>query len=73
MYLVLTAPSFLISPGLIQKAYSAKSERALKLGIGLNAVVLMLFAFVPVIFGMAARTAVPRCCQPERRPARRSS
>jgi SSS family solute:Na+ symporter len=59
MFLVLTAPSFLISPGLIQKAYSARSERALKLGIGLNAAVLMLFSFIPVIFGMAARTAVP--------------
>ena len=56
MFLVLTAPSFLISPGLIQKAYSARSESALKLGIGLNALVLMSFAFVPVIFGMAARS-----------------
>jgi SSS family solute:Na+ symporter len=64
MFLVLTAPSFLISPGLIQKAYSAKSERALKLGIGLNAMVLMLFAFVPVIFGMAARTALPQVASP---------
>jgi SSS family solute:Na+ symporter len=43
--------------GLIQKAYSASSERALKLGIALNAVVLMLFAFIPVIFGMAARAS----------------
>jgi SSS family solute:Na+ symporter len=49
---------------LIQKAYSAKSERALKLGIGLNAMVLMLFAFVPVIFGMAARTALPQVASP---------
>ena len=59
MFLVLTAPSFLISPGLIQKAYAARSEAALKIGIGLNALVLMSFAFVPVIFGMAARSAVP--------------
>ena len=59
MFLVLTAPSFLISPGLIQKAYGARSESALKIGIGLNALVLMSFAFVPVIFGMAARGAVP--------------
>ena len=57
MFLVLTAPSFLISPGLIQKAYSARSESALKVGIGLNALVLMSFALVPVIFGMAARSA----------------
>jgi SSS family solute:Na+ symporter len=59
MFLVLTAPSFLISPGLIQKAYSARSEPALKIGIALNALVLMTFAFVPVIFGMAARRSVP--------------
>jgi solute:Na+ symporter, SSS family len=64
MFLVLTAPSFLISPGLIQKAYSARSESALKLGIGLNALVLMSFAFVPVIFGMAARSAVPGVSSP---------
>jgi SSS family solute:Na+ symporter len=57
--LVLTGPSFLISPGLIQKAYGAKSERAVRIGIGLNAVVLILFAFLPVLFGMAARVTTP--------------
>ncbi len=59
MFLLLTGPSFIISPGLIQKAYGAKSERALRLGIGCNAVALMLFAFMPVLFGMAARVAIP--------------
>jgi SSS family solute:Na+ symporter len=59
MFLLLTGPSFIISPGLIQKAYGAKSERALRLGIGFNALALMLFAFLPVIFGMAARVAIP--------------
>ena len=57
--LVLTGPSFLISPGLIQKAYGASSERSVRLGIGLNAVVLILFAFLPVLFGMAARVTIP--------------
>ena len=57
--LILTGPSFIVSPGLIQKSFAAKSERAVRLGIGLNAVVLMLFAFLPVIFGMAARTTNP--------------
>jgi SSS family solute:Na+ symporter len=64
MFLVLTAPSFLISPGLIQKAYGARSESALKLGVGLNAVALMAFAIVPVLFGMAARTALPGIANP---------
>jgi solute:Na+ symporter, SSS family len=64
MFLVLTAPSFLISPGLIQKAYSAKSEHALRLGIGLNAIILIAFAVVPVMFGMAARTSLPGIASP---------
>ena len=59
MFLLLTGPSFIVSPGLIQKAYGARSESALRLGIGLNAIVLMLFAFIPVWFGMAARAAIP--------------
>jgi SSS family solute:Na+ symporter len=59
MFLLLTGPSFIVSPGLIQKAYGAKSERALRLGIGLNAVVLMLFACLPVFFGMTARAVIP--------------
>jgi SSS family solute:Na+ symporter len=59
MFLLLTGPSFIISPGLIQKAYGAKSARALRVGIGLNAVVLMLFACLPVFFGMTARAVIP--------------
>jgi len=58
-FLVLTGPSFIISPGLIQKAYGARSVSAVRIGIGLNAIILMLFAFLPVIFGMAARTEIP--------------
>ncbi len=63
-FLVLTGPSFIISPGLIQKAYGAASERALKRGVVWNAVALMLFAFLPVLFGMAARTTVPGITDP---------
>ena len=55
--LFLTFPAFIISPGLIQKAYGAASERALVKGITLNAIGLILFAFVPTLLGMAARTA----------------
>lgn len=57
--LALTGPAFVISPGLVQKAYGAASERALRLGVGLNAGALMLFAFVPVLLGMSARAALP--------------
>jgi SSS family solute:Na+ symporter len=58
-WLALTAPGFIISPGLIQKSWGARDERSLRIGIGLNAVVLMLFAFLPVVLGMTARAAVP--------------
>ena len=56
MLAVLT-PAFIISPGLLQKAYGAKDERAVRLGIGLQGVAQMLFAFIPVFFGLAARAA----------------
>lgn len=57
--LFLLAPAFMISPGLVQKAYGARDIQAVRLGIGAQAVVLMLFALLPVAIGMAARTAHP--------------
>jgi solute:Na+ symporter, SSS family len=57
--LFLTGPAFIVSPGLIQKSYGASSARALRTGVALNAVALMLFAFVPVLLGMVARVALP--------------
>ena len=56
MLAVLT-PAFIISPGLLQKTYGAKDERAIRLGVGLQGVAQMLFAFIPVFFGIAARAA----------------
>ena len=64
-FLALTGPAFVISPGLIQKSYGAASTRALKIGIGLNAVGLLLFAFVPVLLGMAGRVALPPGTSPD--------
>lgn len=55
--LALTGPAFIISPGLIQKSWGAATERALRVGIGINAVVLLAFAFVPVLIGMIARAS----------------
>jgi SSS family solute:Na+ symporter len=63
--LVLLAPAFIISPGLIQKSWGARNERALRTGIGLNALVLMLFALAPVLLGMAARVAIPGIVNPD--------
>jgi SSS family solute:Na+ symporter len=54
MVAILT-PAFIISPGLVQKAYGAASERAIRVGIGGQALAQMAFAFIPVFFGLAAR------------------
>ena len=63
--LALTGPAFVISPGLIQKSYGAESARALRLGVALNGVGLMLFAFLPVLLGMAGRVALPPASAPD--------
>jgi solute:Na+ symporter, SSS family len=62
--LALLGPAFIISPGLIQKAYGGASARAVRTGVALNAVALLGFAFVPVIFGMIARVALPENTDP---------
>jgi SSS family solute:Na+ symporter len=58
----LTAPAFVVSPALIQKAFAARDTRALTRGIGLNGLFLMLFAAAPVMLGMAARVLNPDLC-----------
>jgi SSS family solute:Na+ symporter len=63
--LALTGPAFVISPGLIQKSYGAESARALRLGVSLNGAALMLFAFLPVLLGMAGRVALPPGVAPD--------
>jgi solute:Na+ symporter, SSS family len=62
--LALTGPAFIVSPGLIQKAFGADSARTVRVGTGLNACVLLLFAFVPVLMGMAARVTMPAVADP---------
>ena len=57
--LFLLGPAFIISPGLIQKAYGGASATAVRTGVALNAIALLGFAFVPVLFGMMARVAIP--------------
>lgn len=57
--LLLSGPNFIVSPGLIQKSYGAESARAVRLGVGANAIALLLFAFLPVFLGMTARALFP--------------
>ena len=57
--LIALVPAFVISPGLMQKAYGASSERAVRWGIGWQALALALFAFIPALLGMSARVTNP--------------
>jgi SSS family solute:Na+ symporter len=59
MYLVLLGPAFFLSPGLLQKVFGARDDRAVRVGVGLNALGLLLYAGVPVLLGMAARVLFP--------------
>jgi SSS family solute:Na+ symporter len=59
MYLAMLGPAFVVSPGLLQKIYGARDDRAVRLGVGLNAVALLLYAAVPALLGMIARARFP--------------
>jgi SSS family solute:Na+ symporter len=62
--LLVLGPAFVISPGLMQKAYGASSARVVARGIGAQAAALALFAFIPPLFGMAARVVHPGLTDP---------
>ena len=64
-YLVMLGPAFIISPGLLQKAYGARDDRTVRLGVGLNAAVLLVFAAMPPLLGMIARSVEPALDNPE--------
>lgn len=57
--ILLVMPNFFISPGLIQRLYGARDEAAVRVGVGWQAVVLLLYAALPAILGMVARAAFP--------------
>lgn len=57
--LFLLGPAFIVSPGLIQRAYAARDERAVTRGIALNGLALMVFAAAPAIIGLAAHQLTP--------------
>ena len=58
-FVFLLGPAFFLSPGLLQKAFSARDARALTRGVAWNAAALMLFAVVPVAIGLTARALFP--------------
>ena len=53
------APAFVISPGLLQKVFGARDDRAVRVGVGLNALGLFLYSGVPVVLGLAAQAMFP--------------
>jgi SSS family solute:Na+ symporter len=59
IYVAMLAPNFFLSPGLLQKVYGARDDRTVRLGVGLNALCLMLYALVPVLLGMSALVLHP--------------
>ncbi|MDE2679649.1 MAG: sodium:solute symporter family protein [Gemmatimonadota bacterium] len=59
MYLMLLAPAFIVSPGILQKVFGARDVRSVRLGLGACAVALMLFALLPPLLGMVARAVAP--------------
>jgi solute:Na+ symporter, SSS family len=59
IFLAMLGPSFFLSPGLLQKVYGARDDRAVRIGVLANAAVLFVFAFMPVFLGMIARALHP--------------
>lgn len=59
IYLALLGPAFIISPGLLQKIYGARSGATVRLGVTAQALALMIFAAVPPLLGMMARNLHP--------------
>jgi len=59
VYIALLVPAFIVSPGLIQKVYGARDERTIRVGVGLAAVALLLFAAIPPLLGIVAHAFAP--------------
>ncbi|WP_263365371.1 sodium:solute symporter family protein [Edaphobacter bradus] len=64
-WIAILVPSFMISPGLVQKIYGARDTRTVRLGVGLNSLGQAIFAFVPPILGLCALAALPHLAKAE--------
>jgi SSS family solute:Na+ symporter len=64
-WVAILVPSFMISPGLVQKVYGARDVGTVRLGVGLNSLGQAVFAFVPPILGLCAFAALPHLANPE--------
>lgn len=64
-WIAFLVPSFMISPGLVQKVYGARDVKTVRLGVGLNSIGQALFAFVPPLLGLCAFAALPHLTNPD--------
>ena len=62
---VVFVPSFIVSPGLIQKTFGARTPGSARRAVLGNAVALAAFALVPAVLGMAMRRLEPGLANPE--------
>ena len=58
-YTALLIPAFLVSPGILQKLFGARSETAVRRGLTAAGAVLLVFAAVPPLLGAAAAVLHP--------------
>ncbi|MDE2876084.1 MAG: sodium:solute symporter family protein [Gemmatimonadota bacterium] len=65
MYMILLAPAFIVSPGILQKIFGARDVRTVRLGVSACGVALMLFAILPPMLGMVAHAVAPGLEDPE--------
>ena len=64
-WLAILVPSFMVSPGLVQKVYGARDVSAVRRGVGFNSLGQVVFAFVPPVLGLCAFAALPHLANPE--------
>jgi len=64
-YLAILVPSFIVSPGLVQKLYGARDQKTVRLGVGMNSLAQAGFAIVPALLGLCALAAYPHLTNPE--------
>jgi SSS family solute:Na+ symporter len=64
-YACLLIPSFIVSPGLVQKLYGARDARTVRRGVFANSIAQALFAFAPAMFGIIAFAKFPHLTNPE--------
>ena len=65
LLLALLGPSFMVSPGLLQKVYGAVDVRAVRVGVAANGFALLCFGFIPALLGMVARVLHPSLTSPD--------